>query len=108
VICGQNILTSNDRNDCGLTDFTAFGMISYNFMAHYPGRDAAAQALKDNLIRKYHTAHANPVLALEDDGYIKIDHQGVNIVRGHCWLFELGQEKILLEHGYISWPPTPH
>ena len=39
VICGQNILTSNNNNDCGSTNFTGLRFTKYNFMAHYPAND---------------------------------------------------------------------
>ena len=57
---------------------------------------------RDRRILDYHTFHPNPVLALEDDGYIEIDSEGTKVVRGHCWLFESGKEKMLLEQGRIG------
>jgi peptidase E len=102
VICGENILTTNDKNDCGSTKFTGFGFTEYNFVAHYPAGDREVQVQRDSQICQYHNSHANPVLALEDDGCVEIDREGAKVVRGHCWLFELGKEKILLDQGYIS------
>jgi peptidase E len=102
VICGPNILTSNNQNVCGLTDFSGLGFSTYDFMAHYPAGEGEERAQRDGRIRRYHTAYANPVLALEDDGWIKVDDTGTQLVRGHCWLFEPGREKVLLELGYVG------
>jgi peptidase E len=102
LICGENILTSNDGNDCGSTRFSGFGFTKFNFVAHYPTRDGEDRVERDNRICEYHNGHANPVLALQDDGYIAIDGEGTKVVRGNCWLFEAGGEKILLEQGYIG------
>jgi hypothetical protein len=102
VICGASILTSNAKNDCGTTRFNGLGFSKYCFAAHYPASDGDERTQKDKRISEYHSSHANPVLALEDDGYIEFDQRGIKVVRGHCWLFEIGREKILLEQGYIS------
>jgi dipeptidase E len=102
VICGPNILTSNNINVFGVTEVTGLGFVEHNFVAHYPAGDGDERALRDSQIRAYHNAHTNPVLALEDDGWIKIDEKGTQVVRGHCWLFEPGMEKVLLEQGYVG------
>ena len=96
VICGPNILTSNNINLFGITEVTGLGFTEYNFMTHYPAGDGSERALRDSEVRAYHNAHTNPVLALEDDGWIQIDDQGTQVVRGRCWLFEPGKEKMLL------------
>jgi peptidase E len=102
VICGENILTTNDNNDCGCTQFAGLGFTKYNFASHYPARKCKERELRDNRIREYHKTHANPVLAIEDDGYIEVDNKGTKVVHGHCWLFEAGREKKFLKPGYIG------
>jgi dipeptidase E len=102
TICGENILTTNDNNDCGSTKFTGLGFTKYNFVAHYPAGDREERVQRDSQICEYHTFHANPVLALEDDGCGEIDSEGTKVVCGHCWLFESGREKNLLEPGYVG------
>lgn len=102
IICGENILTANGNNDCGSTKFIGLGFTEYNFVAHYPAGDREERVQRDSQICEYHTFHANPVLALEDDGCVEIDREGIKVVCGHCWLFESGREKILLEQGYIG------
>jgi len=86
VVCGANILTSNDEKNVASTQFDGFGFTACNFLAHYP-------------IRAYHKIYENPVLALEDDGCLEIDISGMKVVGGHCWLFEAGREKVILEPG---------
>ena len=102
VICGENILTTNDNNDCESTKFTGLGFTKYNFVAHYPASEGEERKQRDSRINKYHNSHTNPVLAVEDDGYVEIDSEGTKVVRGHCWLFEARKEKTLLEEGYIG------
>jgi dipeptidase E len=102
VICGPNILTAVGKNDCERTEFTGLGFSKYNFCAHYPAGDGVERAQRDSQIRGYHNTHANPVLALEDDGCIEIDNKGTQVARGHCWLFEPDSEKVLLERGYVA------
>jgi dipeptidase E len=102
VICGPNILTSNNINVFGITEVTGFGFSEYNFMAHYPADDGKERAQRDSQIRAYHNAHTNPVLALEDDGWIKLDDRSTQVVRGHCWLCEPDREKVLLEVGPVG------
>ena len=102
LICGQNILTSNAKNDCGCTEFAGFGFTEYNFNAHYPAGDGEERARRDARIREYHASHANPVLAVKDDGRVEVDGEGTSVVRGHCWLFEAGREKRLLPLGAIG------
>jgi len=104
VICGENILTTNDNNDCGSTKSTGLGFTKCNFVAHYPSSDREERIRRDGRICEYHNSHANPILALEDDGGVEIDDKGTKVVRGHCWLFESGREKTLLERGYIGYP----
>jgi peptidase E len=104
LVCGQNILTSNNQNDCGSTEFAGFGFTEYNLAAHYPADGGAERVRRDARIHEYHTHHANPVLALEDDGYVEIDDEGAAVVRGHCWLFEPGFEQRLLARGRIGRP----
>ena len=99
IICGQSILTSNDKNDCEITEFAGLGFTEYNLNAHYPAADGEERERRDARIREYHASHANPVLALEDDGYVRIDGEGIHVIRGHCWLFRAGEEKALLEQG---------
>jgi len=96
VICGPNILTTNNINVFGITEVTGPGFAEHNFTAHYPAGDGEERAQRDSQIGAYHNAHTNPVLALEEDGWIKIDEEGTQVVRGHCWLFEPGKEKVLL------------
>jgi hypothetical protein len=108
IICGPNILTASDDNDSGRTDLAGLRLTNYNFAAHYPPHDGEERSRRDGRIHDYHTSHANPVLALEDDGYVEIDNEGMRVVRGHCWLFEQGTEKRLLERGYSDAPsPNP-
>ncbi len=100
LVCGANILTSNDINCCACTQFAGFGFVPYNFVAHYPGAEGPERdRVNQRIVEYYHAFHTNPVLALEDDGYIRVDGQRVELVRGHGWLFEKGRAGAFLNPG---------
>jgi hypothetical protein len=102
IVCGKNILTSNDFIDCGNTNSTGLAFTQVNFASHYPPGEGEDRLQRDSQIREYHFTHSNPVLALQDDGYVEIDSQGTRVIHRHCWLFMAGEERILLEHEYIG------
>ncbi len=100
LVCGANILTSNDINCCACTQFTGFGFVPYNFVAHYPGAEGPElDRVNERIVEYYHAFHTNPVLALEDDGYIRVDGRRVELVRGRGWLFEKGKAVAPLNPG---------
>lgn len=93
LVCGPNMLTTNDFNASGSIHFQGFGFTPYNFLAHYPVTDGPEREMKDARVAAYHEFHDNPVLALEDDAYIHITAEGARRVRGSVWLFEKGKER---------------
>lgn len=72
IICGANILTTNDINCCGSTHFTGFGLVEYNFVAHYPDADGLEREKMDARIASYHQFHDNPIVSLEEKAHILI------------------------------------
>src|SRR5512140_766892 len=72
VLCGPNILTSNDLNMVGTSFFKGLDATTFNFNVHYP-EDAYARALRDDWLSEYHTFYENPVILLADEAYVQIN-----------------------------------
>jgi peptidase E len=73
IICGPNLLTTNDMNLCAT--------------------DEAAQANQDDWLLDYHAYHDNPILALQDGAYLYVDERELTVKAGVCWLLEKGQAR---------------
>ena len=92
TLCGPNILTSNDINMCATTHFTALNLTPFNFSVHYPSEESA-RTETDAWLSGYHVYHGNPILALEDDAYLRVHDGEAVLVRGNGWLLEKGQPR---------------
>jgi dipeptidase E len=92
VLCGIDILTSNDTNDCGGTNFAGFGLVPFNFNVHYPSVDGEERQRRDARLKAYAMGHNRPVLALEDGANILVKDGNVKVIKGPVWKFQ-GQKK---------------
>src|SRR5271157_2050429 len=88
VLCGPNILTSNDLNAVGTPHFNGLNVTPFNFNVHYAG-----DLERDNWLVDYHVFHDNPVVIMADGSYIKIEGRKTQLVVGEAWLLRKGQEK---------------
>jgi dipeptidase E len=94
VVCGQDILTSNDLNMVPTTHFKGLGLLPFNFNVHY--RDDAE---RDEWLAEYRHFHDNPVIMLEDGAYIKVSGKTTSLVRGEAWCWRAGEEKDKIKPG---------
>lgn len=94
VLCGPNILTSNDINMVPTTHFDGLNLTPFNFVAHY-----LDDPWKDYRLLDYQTFHENPLILLEDGAYVRIRGKETSLVRGPAWLCRSGQEKQPLAAG---------
>ncbi len=94
VLCGPDILTSNDLNMVGTPHFDGLNLTPFNFNVHY-----VDSAEKHNWLMDYQAFHENPVLLLEDGAYIRINARATRLVRGEAWIWRAGQEKERIEPG---------
>lgn len=99
MLCGLDILTTNDLNCCGCTHFTGLGLVPYNFNMHYPTEEGEARQERDGRMWEYHLFHDQPVLAMQDNAYIRSIPEGLELVRGNAWLFEKGKLRAKLNAG---------
>ena len=99
VLCGPNILTSNDLNMVGTSHFDALKLTPFNFNLHYTG-----DVQKDEWLNDYRHFHDNPILLIEDDAYIRIRGKTAMLVRGEAWIWRAGHEKERLAAGKEIYP----
>ena len=98
LLCGPNILTSNDINTVASPYFSGLNIIPFNFSCHYP-EDEIARLEKDEWLSEYHVFHDNPVILLADGAYLRVEGKKTQLVQGPAWILRKGQEKQPLEAG---------
>ncbi len=98
ILCGPNILTSNDMNMCGTFHFGGLDLVLYNFYVHYPAEEQA-RVQRDEWLAEYFAYHANPILIMDDGAYLKASQEEITVVRGNCWLLEKDAPKKAVEIG---------
>jgi dipeptidase E len=98
VLCGPNILTSNDINMVETLHYSGLKATSFNFSVHYP-EDEIARLVRDNWLSEYHVFHDNPIIMLADGAYIQVEGRKTQFVRGDAWILRKGQEKQKLDPG---------
>ena len=89
VLCGQDILTTNDINCCGCTRFDGLKLLPYNLNVHYPLQPGEAQQDRDERLEEYQFFHDRTVLALEDGACLQVTGEGV-LAQGVVWEFKRG------------------
>ncbi len=94
VLCGPNILTSNDINMVPTIHFDGLNVTPFNFSVHYED-----DPWKDYRLKDYQAFHENPLLLLEDGAYIRIRGRETTLLRGEAWLWRAGREKERLSKG---------
>jgi peptidase E len=102
VMCGPNMLTTNDMNVSACVEFDGLGLLSYNLNVHYPPEEGEHQALRDERLWEYHQFHDNPVLAIEDSAHLRVENNRLELVKGNCWLFEKGKERVKVKIGPLG------
>jgi dipeptidase E len=98
ILCGPNILTSNDINMPPTMHFDSIGATPFNFYVHYP-KDEPARSEKDGWLAEYHVFHDNPIIIMEDGAYVKVESKKTSLVRGNAWILRQGHEKEKLDEG---------
>jgi dipeptidase E len=98
ILCGPNILTSNNINTVETVYFKGLNITPFNFNSHYPESEFD-RAVRDDWLREYHVFHDNPIIMLADGAYIKIEGKKTHLVKGEAWILRKGQDKQKLEPG---------
>jgi len=84
VLCGPDILTSNDVNECGCTDFDGLGMVPFNLNVHFPADPGLEREERQTRLQVFSARHHRSVLALEDGAYVRVVDGAVEVVRGNA------------------------
>jgi dipeptidase E len=92
VMCGLNILTTNDMNCCACVDFEGLALAPYNLNVHFPAQTDMARELRIERLWEFHFFFEQPVIVLEDSAYLRVDEEGSRLVRGKAWRVEWGLE----------------
>ena len=98
VLCGPNILTSNNINTVETPYFQGLNVTPFNFSSHYP-QDEYSRAGRDDWLSEYHVFHENPVILLEDGAYVRVEGRKTQLVQGHAWILRKGQQKQKVDLG---------
>jgi dipeptidase E len=86
VLCGLDILNSNDANACGCRDFAGLGLVPFSVNVHYPVGESRAE--RDERLAAYHHFQATPVLAFEDNAVLRVDGPEMTLAEGNAWVFD--------------------
>ncbi|MBI3168763.1 MAG: Type 1 glutamine amidotransferase-like domain-containing protein [Chloroflexi bacterium] len=98
ILCGPNILTSNDLNTVGTSFFNGLKAIPFNISPHYP-LDGYGQSIKDEWLSDYHFFHDNPIIVMCDGAYVKSEKGKTILVRGEAYILRKDSEKERLAEG---------
>ncbi len=103
VLCGPNILTTNDMNTVETSYFKGLDATPFNFSVHYP-EDGSFRVFRDEWLMDYHVFHDNPIILMSDGAYVKVEGRKTTLVRGEAWILRKGEEKHKLEVGKTILP----
>ena len=98
VLCGANILTTNDMNIVPTAHFKGLAATPFNFNVHYP-IDPTSRLTRDDWLSEYHVFQDNPVILLSDGAYVRVEGKKTTLVCGEAWILRKGQEKQELAEG---------
>ena len=105
-LAGPNILTTNDWNVVGVTEFDALGMVIFNINPHYVQRsasDAQHSETRELRIREYHQVWSNPVVGIEETAVVEVVGTRASVVgTGRVKVFARGGESRWFERGRES------
>jgi len=94
IVCGPNILTSDDLNLVPTPHFAGLAVTPFNLHVHY-----VDEVRRDEWLAPYHTFHDNAVILLEDGAHLKMQGKSTTLVYGAGWCLRAGQEKQRLAIG---------
>ena len=105
VLCGPNILTSNDLNMVPTPHFDGLNLAPFNFNVHYEDN-----LRRDNRLIDYQVFHDNPLILMEDSAYVTVQGRTVTLVRGEAWIWRAGceKEKLMAGREVIAHPEVKH
>jgi peptidase E len=105
VFCGPNLLTTNDWNVCGATEFDGLSLCPYNFNVHFTLPPPDEPESRDFRIREYIAFNQRPVLALEETCNLEWTDTEVRVHGATCWRYTTAGDRERLPPGSL-FPPA--
>jgi dipeptidase E len=84
-VAGPTILTTNDWNVVGATEFAGLAFVPFNVNPHYLETDPAMAAhseTRDDRIAEYHVVHDNPVVGIEEGTAVRVEDGRATVAGG--------------------------
>lgn len=107
VLCGPDILTTNDTNECACTTFEGLDLLPFNLNVHFPPQPGEERQKRLAYLQEFLSCYPErKVLALEDGAYLRVAEDAIQIIRGNIWDISPGQPAALLRPALTS-QPTP-
>lgn len=95
-VAGPNILSTNDWNVVGLTDFAALSLVPFNINPHYLERDPAMAPFsetRDDRIREFQVVWEQPVAGIEEGTLVRVEDGVATVLgAGRVKLFRRGRD----------------
>jgi dipeptidase E len=102
-IAGPTILTTNDWNVVGLSNFDALNFVPFNINPHYLEADpmmAQHSETRAERIAEYHKVNRNVVLGVEEQTSLLVEGKSVKVVgRNRVWRFERDKTPVTYRPG---------
>ncbi len=107
VFSGPNMLTTNDWNVFGTTQFSGLGLSPYNFNVHFTLPPPDEPESRDFRIREYMAVNRHPVLALEERCNLAWMDGEVQVHDGTAWRYTPDGDRQPLPPGSRFTPAQP-
>jgi phosphohistidine phosphatase len=105
VLCGPDVLSSNDANDCDCTHFDGLDLLPFNLNVHFPGEPGEARQQREERLQEFLATHpGRSVWALEDGAYLQVNNDAIRVLRGGIWVITPGQPAVLVQPAEPSRP----
>jgi len=91
VLCGRDILTTNDINCCGCPRFEGLDLLPFNLNVHYPSSPGPEREARDDRLQAYLVFHKHSIVALEDGAYLRVTGEETTLVHGNAWRLVRGK-----------------
>lgn len=86
VVCGPDVLTTNDLNACGCTCFTGLGLLPFHLNPHYPAEPGPEQEARLKRLQEFlHFHPQQTILGLEDGAYLRAAEGEIHLLAGRAW-----------------------
>lgn len=108
VFCGPNMLTTNDWNVFGTTEFDGLGLSPYNFNVHFTLPPPDEPESREFRIREYIAFNRRPVLALEETCHLEWTDRAVIVHGATCWRYNTEGDREALPPGSRFSPTLGH